>query len=253
GMPGEAAGRERAARRADVLAVGEERVVPAEGLAEAVGAELGEARIGVDQHPPPALLQLRDPGDVAQVQVEIALGAPAGEPLARHPVSRSVLGQVAPDAVQPVAAHQPSGVGDAVARIGGHDTAARVVARFRPPEVLDEGHVVAQPVQAEQVLEVMPAVAAHRVADEVAGAEDAEPHAGQPSACASRSPRTRPESKCSSASARAALAWASGSASTRRAASTASSASAKAKSPSPSGIRARNPVSWTIAGTPSAR
>jgi hypothetical protein len=59
----------------DALTIGKPSVIAGKWPTEAVGADLGEHRISVNQDPPPALLQFGYPIDITQVEVDVALAA----------------------------------------------------------------------------------------------------------------------------------------------------------------------------------
>ena len=50
----------------------------------------------------PAVLQFRDPVDVAQVEIDVTLLANLCQVLAGHPVGGAILRQITPPVVQPV-------------------------------------------------------------------------------------------------------------------------------------------------------
>src|SRR5215211_490723 len=220
-------------------------MVSGKRAAQPVPPDLGEHRIRIHQHPAPALFQLRDPVDVAQVEVDVALATKLRQTLARYPIRGAVLRQVTPAVLQTVWSQHIQQVGDTIAGISGHLIAGGVIARVGPPVILEVGHFMPQPLEAHQVLEVVPAKSAERIPDQVTRADYLQAHCNRPCASSSNRVRTLSESKYSSAIARAAPACRPGSLVNCSMASVASSGVLNASTPSPIGITFPNPVSCT--------
>src|SRR5262249_8348122 len=165
-------GRHFAARPVDVLAICETRMIIRERSAKTMRTDLGKNGIGVHKNPARTKLNFGDPVDVAKIQKEIAL--PEGRPQfpAVHAVTSPILCDIAPPLVQIVQAKNIKQVCDAIGRVMSPAVAKRVVAKIRHTVVLNVSHVVAQPLQSNQVLKVVQNLAADWVADQVSGAYD---------------------------------------------------------------------------------
>jgi hypothetical protein len=75
GVPPLVRRRHRAIRLVHVLTVGRQRRVLRKWSAKSERTCLRQHRIGIDEHASPALLELVDPVDVAQIEVDIAVAA----------------------------------------------------------------------------------------------------------------------------------------------------------------------------------
>jgi hypothetical protein len=114
----------------------------------------------------------------AEVEQDVRVGADSRHGFSGRAVPPVSVGVVIGPAGHPELAHDPVGEPEPVRRIFVRDTAARVVARARRAAVLDEGDVMSEPIESEDVLEVVPRHAAERTTDDVAGDDDPQPVLG---------------------------------------------------------------------------
>jgi hypothetical protein len=114
-----------------------------------MATDLGKRRIRVYQHTASAEFQLRNPVNVAKVEVNITLLTQLGQTLTWHTVRGPVFREVTPVVIKAVGAQQTLQVSNPVAGVRSHNVAGWVITRVGPPVVLEEGYLMAQAPEAQ--------------------------------------------------------------------------------------------------------